>query len=212
MKQVRGIFLPDGDTYFAKIIERDGNFEAGRLDCAFRYISSYCIAVDVGAHVGLRSQELAPRFSAVYAFEPHPETFACLQKNIGDYANVISLNYALGDEEKEVGIRESTTRSGNSGSFFCTEGSGIEMRTLDSFGLKHLGFLKIDVEGLEALVIQGGQETIQRDHPVIFLEQKNFKDREGRAEIDYRKAGQILESWGARCVDQVRNDKVYVWE
>ena len=50
----------------------------------------------------------------------------------------------------------------------------IKLRTLDSFNLDKLDFLKIDVEGYEENVLQGGMNTIRRFLPIIILE--TYKD------------------------------------
>ncbi|RWD13572.1 MAG: FkbM family methyltransferase, partial [Mesorhizobium sp.] len=45
-------------------------------------------------------------------------------------------------------------------------------RMLDSFGLAGIDFLKIDVEGFEKPILEGGEQTIRRERPVIIIEQK----------------------------------------
>jgi hypothetical protein len=46
----------------------------------------------------------------------------------------------------------------------------FEMRTLDSFELDNVGFIKIDVEGAQLLVLMGAEETIKRNKPVMLVE------------------------------------------
>jgi FkbM family methyltransferase len=46
----------------------------------------------------------------------------------------------------------------------------VQTRTLDSFSLVDVGFLKIDVEGHELAVLHGAQETITTSRPVVFVE------------------------------------------
>ena len=46
------------------------------------------------------------------------------------------------------------------------------MVTLDSLQLTEVDFIKIDCEGYEENVLRGAVETIERDRPVIIVEQK----------------------------------------
>lgn len=47
---------------------------------------------------------------------------------------------------------------------------GVQTRTLDSFNLADVGFLKIDAEGHELAVLRGAHETITTSRPVVFVE------------------------------------------
>ena len=44
------------------------------------------------------------------------------------------------------------------------------MRTLDSFQLTQVGFIKIDVEGHEEAVLRGGLATLKREMPNLMIE------------------------------------------
>ena len=46
----------------------------------------------------------------------------------------------------------------------------VEVRTLDSFGLTDVRFIKADVEGSEREVLDGARSIVARDRPVILLE------------------------------------------
>jgi len=51
-----------------------------------------------------------------------------------------------------------------------TENELIEVRTLDSFELTNVGFIKIDAEGHELSVLKGAIETLRTSHPRLLLE------------------------------------------
>ncbi len=44
------------------------------------------------------------------------------------------------------------------------------MKTLDSFNLREVGFIKIDVEGHEEAVLHGGLDTVKREIPNLMIE------------------------------------------
>ena len=46
----------------------------------------------------------------------------------------------------------------------------MEVNTLDSFKLKNVGLIKIDVEGNELKTIQGAEKTIKKYKPIVYFE------------------------------------------
>jgi len=46
----------------------------------------------------------------------------------------------------------------------------IDVTTLDSYKLKNISMIKIDVEGHEEEVLKGAVDTIKKNHPIIFVE------------------------------------------
>ena len=79
---------------------------------------------------------------------------------------------------------------------------------MDDFNFTRVDFIKIDVEGYEEFVIQGGLETLKKNHPLIIIEQKSGSDRYG-----LEKYGSIkeLESIGAKVIDRVVDDFIVGW-
>ena len=60
-------------------------------------------AFDVGANIGATTRQLLRDFprARVFAFEPVPDTFAQLQRNLGRHRRVSLHNLALGPAETE---------------------------------------------------------------------------------------------------------------
>src|SRR5262249_32928516 len=46
----------------------------------------------------------------------------------------------------------------------------VRVAKLDEFGFTNVGFIKIDVEGSDMDVIEGGRDTIMRDRPTMVVE------------------------------------------
>ena len=99
----------------------------------------------------------------------------------GDHGTVIELwPFALGAEAGEVDL--ALERAGWSGCVrvigadeqveLASEKVRVEVRQLDVFHLHEVDFLKIDTEGYERHVIEGGLETVRRERPAVIVEQK----------------------------------------
>ena len=137
-------------------------------------------AVDGGAFIGMWTKPLSYLFKKVYAFEPNPAAFVCLEKNCGKLQNVELINKALGEEAKpRVGIHD--TAPGPSVNLYQDDQQDkartfVEMVTLDSYDLSP-GYLKLDLEGYEWRALQGAKQTIERSHPVIVIEHSGHQIR-----------------------------------
>ncbi len=136
-------------------------------------------ALDVGANKGVYTQALLRLAPAVHAFEPNPALIPWLSRQRDPRLTIHAL--ALGDSDGEAVLRVPLGRRGRpsrQGATLAdterTRRGSVEMRTpvrrLDSFDLGDVGFIKIDVEGFEARVIEGVRETIARCRPVMLIE------------------------------------------
>lgn len=85
----------------------------------------------------------------------------------------------------------------------------IPMKTLDSFELQDVDFMKLDTEGMEENILRGAEATIARCWPVIVVEQKRTmaSDRFGLAA---KGAVTFLESLGYRMVKEMSGDFIMV--
>jgi len=133
-------------------------------------------AIDIGANYGLFSYYFSWVFDRVEAFEPNP---TCWQPIYQSWRSNIHLNkVALSDVSRRDALRVPIIEGGavtGLGHLGAMEGEKymevpVELRTLDSFGFDNIDLIKIDVEGHEYEVLQGGRETIQREKPSLFIE------------------------------------------
>jgi len=171
------------------------------------------VIFDVGANVGYYAIELGNvlRPSAVmHAFEPIPESFEQLQKNIALNAassKVFCNQFAISNSEGKLLLYKPRI-SGSSASSArnlhpeeAVDTVQVSMTTLDKYlltnRLNNLDLLKIDVEGSELMVIEGALESIKTYQPVIFAELL----RKWCAQFGYspNKVLEILFPIGYRC-------------
>ena len=200
--------LPEADTYFAPPLT-DRGFEIEKLDAAMSHVKQWRTAVDGGAHIGTWSVSMAARFASVLAFEPAPDTFDCLVSNLAGIANVVPMRAALGAVAGRAGIGDDTARPGNTGARHLGAGRLVEVDRLDDFGIDDLDFLKLDLEGYELFALTGAKTTILQCRPAIIIEDKDFGRRFG---CKPGAALRLLESWGAREVERIRNDHIFVFD
>ena len=149
-------------------------------------IRPLCI-LDVGSNQGqflkLLLSELYEIPHQIHCFEPSPSTFAILQANATEQANVTFNMFGLGIASGEFALFSDSTGSGlaslskrrldhfNIEFNHCEQ---IEIRTLDSYcyekDIGNIDLLKIDVEGHELEVLNGGVRMFseRRIHMLTF--------------------------------------------
>lgn len=165
---------------------------------------------DIGANIGVITLIAANRLQegCVHAFEPSDHHLKKLNRNIevNNFQNVTVNPFGLSDEhavnelylphEKEDEIRNTGRATVNEiqdedENFKKEE---IETRRLDSYvqerDINRIDFVKIDVEGEELSVLEGGAETIREYQPKITMElNRNHLDRAGTCPQD------VLDYW-----------------
>jgi len=168
-----------------------------------QYVSAGDTAYDIGANVGYVSLSLAKRVGPqgqVFAFEPIPQTFDWLEKNVklNQLDNITTLMVAASDRPGETTIRIPESLSMSSLVWHRNDPSAIELpiKTVVIDELVKTGsvpppqFVKIDVEGAEGLVVEGMRGTIADCKPILFLE---------CSEIGRATTWPLLSELGYRC-------------
>lgn len=200
-----------------------------KFDAAIEYLTEAqprgC-AVDIGAFVGHWTHYMAPVFKHVYAFEPVEDNAECWSKNmnIEGHKNVSLHEFAIGAEDGAIDMEIIGASMGNcyvshgeekpsgaSAKNVNYVGTGKQVsyrRTLDSFNLMDVQFIKIDAEGSELGVVKGAKETIRRWRPLIILEQKKVEERYGQTEDA---ASEWLERQGMRQLLAMNHDIIMGW-
>ncbi len=150
------------------------------------------VAIDVGGHFGSSAIAFSHYFSNVICFEPNDFNFRVLRAtlilngienitihNNGLYSRDVSLSMA-DESAQEIPLPLDSSgffdgiSSDNLGAYsFSEKGSGLfqhSARTLDSYRLSDVVFIKIDVQGADGEVILGALSTISNCLPVIVFE------------------------------------------
>ncbi len=138
MKQVAGIFLPDGEAHMPDYLTQSGGvYQPRQLNRSLAFVTNWQTAVDIGAHVGMWSKFLVQKFSRVVAFEPMPQMRACLERNvISPRLQVVPI--ALGDKHGAVSFHYDEAHSG--ATHVDTKAPGlIPVGKLDDYQLKNVG-------------------------------------------------------------------------
>lgn len=168
------MFLDKGDSLGLSVF---GVFEPFMTKIIAGEIKEGDTVVDVGASIGyytLMFARLVGEKGRVYAFEPAPEIFALLEKNVkaNGYKNVILSNKAVSDKAGKAMLylcdynnmahTMSKTRAG-------AKSVEIETIKLDDYFKDHGGkidLVKIDIEGAECAAVRGMEQTLRKNRSV----------------------------------------------
>jgi FkbM family methyltransferase len=142
------------------------------------------VVVDVGANLGFLTvllSRLAGPQGHVYSFEPSPITYRKLREVIDNngLTNVTTYNVGCGETPSVMKLHAAES-SGNSSLRPALGLAQREDKTEDvqivvlddhlPLTLRRLNFLKIDTEGFEDAVLAGAVKTLQKFHPVVYIE------------------------------------------
>jgi len=143
------------------------------------------VILDIGANVGQTTRELAailPR-ARIWAFEPNPEIFPQLVRNVGNLPRVTPVNAALGAAETTANLK--ITRVSVNASLLDyerTQGTDgvlreavVQVKTVDDLaekeGLRHIHLLKTDTQGYDSQVLKGAERMFrERRIQAVFVE------------------------------------------
>lgn len=147
----------------------------------FMWLKEYNIhtIIDVGANEGQFASKIKQVFpmADIHCFEPLNEPYKMLENRFKNDSTVHLYKYGIGasDEEKEIFVNNYTPSSSllemldlHKENFdFAKEmhQERISVRRLDTFfngNIKRPLLLKIDVQGYEMFVLNGGQSTLQQ--------------------------------------------------
>lgn len=169
---------PSNDIYVGGSLAAYGEYSPGETRLWEQFISNGMLVLDIGANLGAHTVALASMVGSggcVVAFEPQPPLHRLLETNIianGYESNVVALRAGA---SANCGVAYVPSINYDSRFNFgvislTSEGIPTPLVSIDSLGLPHCEFIKIDVEGMEPAVLEGASETIKRFLPVIEVE------------------------------------------
>ena len=169
------------DQYITSAMSIYGESAQYEIDACLQFIKQGDIVIDVGANIGTFTIPIARRVGpdgGVVCIEPERHCFACLSANIAINSMIDFVQPMRAAASDSYGLAKipiiNALKSTNTGGTRLNDESvpcdSVEQIAIDSLGLKKIGFIKIDVEGMEWRVLNGAKETINLCRPIVFVE------------------------------------------
>jgi len=145
-------------------------------------LGSNMTAIDVGANAGYWTLPMSHYFSRVIAFEPNSTVREklCVNLELNGLTNVEVRPELCGSKVGfknffEISLPDGDGLFNNGLSGIFDRGLNLEptlksLINLDSLKCAEVGFIKIDVEGMESQVLSGAEQLIAVYQPLIFWE------------------------------------------
>lgn len=161
------MFLDSKDSLLLSIRK---NYEPKHVNLMKKIVKEGDHVADVGAHIGYYTLLLAKLVGPngkVYSFEPDPENFKVLKRNVleNGYRNVVLENKAVSDKDGKVKLHLSKINKGDTRIYDPrdNEREGKTTYEVETVGLNSyfkktnakIKFLKLDIQGAEPLAFKG---------------------------------------------------------
>jgi len=175
----------DGHTLFldrndALDLSIEPNYEPELTNLIRRKARPGGVFLDIGANIGyytLLLARCAGPAGRVFAFEPDPENFSVLRKNIeaNGYRNVVAQNKALSDKTTAAKLFLAEDNLGDHRIYDSGDGRRsipIEMVNLDELFLEcpaSLDLVKMDIQGAECQALRGMRGVLTRSKNVTLF-------------------------------------------
>jgi FkbM family methyltransferase len=139
------------------------------------YINKDKNIIDLGAWIGDNSLPWAKNINGiVYAIDPSSDNCSFIKEliQINNISNVNIIQTIISDKEEELSIEQGDINHAK----FTTniQGTKFKSSTLDSLNnlniITNIGFIHLDVEGMEFKVILGGDKLIKTERPIVAYE------------------------------------------
>lgn len=178
----RLIWLDLMDDYVSRGCLYDA-YEPTETELVRKHLKPGDVFLDVGANIGwysLLASTIVGDGGHVYAFEPRRPTVEYLRRSVSmNRVDALVTIYDFGldenDGEQLLAWPKNTRNPGHSALAMSPvadedDAIPIRVRALDAVGLSKVDFIKIDVEGAEMRVLEGGKATIDSNRPVVLSE------------------------------------------
>jgi FkbM family methyltransferase len=174
-------WYPARDTVVGRCLRETGEFARIELEFLEACLTGMSpgLVLDVGANIGAIGLPLARRFPqmSVRCFEPSPAVYSALCTNIvtNGIDNAVPYSLAVGSAPRVIPFPAPSAASEiNFGAVGldveCNATSPTILVAVDGLGLADVRLAKIDVQGHDLAVLQGGARTWRASLPVVFFE------------------------------------------
>ncbi|MBI5779285.1 MAG: FkbM family methyltransferase [Planctomycetes bacterium] len=188
------MYVNTADIGFIPMLLRYGTLqvEQYKIKVFTQIVKKGMVIADIGANIGyytLIAARLVGKNGIVYAFEPAPNNYKLLCKNIraSGYLNVVPLQKALSNKQEKLKLYVSDAEmAGHSFSMNTRLNSlknlddqinsvEVEAVTLDEYYMNvikntRIDILKINIEGAEELALDGANKILTNSNPKILIE------------------------------------------
>lgn len=161
-----------------------GVFEPTETELVKKYVKKGDTVLDIGGHIGyytLLFAKLVGETGKVFAFEPNPESFSLLKKNVevNGYYHVTLVQKAVAHETGKTKLYIVKYKNFPTDCIIWDPGGGATFIEVDTVRLDDyfkgrnvkVDFIKMDVDGAEGGVLQGIDNLLKQNYGVkIILE------------------------------------------
>lgn len=167
------------DQYVGGSLDRYGEFSEAETALFAQIVKPGMTVLDLGANMGAHTIYLGQAVGSagrVIAFEPQRiiHQILCANVMLNVLPNVFAHQAGVGRAAGSILVPPLNYGAVNNfgglalGAF--TAGEAVPQVTIDSLALDQCHFVKIDVEGMEGDVLEGGRATLARHRPVLYVE------------------------------------------
>ena len=170
----------DGDNYIERSILESGVWEEKETFAVKEVVKAGFVVFDVGANIGyytLLMSKLVGPSGQVHCFEPTAYAFDRLQKNININTGLSTSSIKLNKNAlaSHTDKRVDSLESRFSLKYLANDDEEIiEFITMDDYceneGIERLDFIKIDVDGYDLDIIEGGRSVFNKYKPIVMAE------------------------------------------
>ncbi len=184
-------FLKNDDT-IGRSLRLYGEWAEAEIELAQSFLTPGDTVLDIGSNIGthaLAFAELVGDSGHVICFEPHPVNFELLSANVrtNSLTQIQLHQWALSKASGRLWMSiPDLNSSSNLGALRAEVQSRSEIPIFSQFEVEavrlddvHFGpvaFIKIDVEGMELMVLQGGSRILSEQRPVVMAESNLMRD------------------------------------
>jgi FkbM family methyltransferase len=156
-------------------VEQEGRLDHDQnlLPDILKHIKPGDRVIDAGAFIGDHTVAYSEAVGAkgmVYAFEPNPIAFRCLEHNVEGRKNIRIWNHGLSNKTEVVPLSGNNDNAGGAYVGEHMKVADVQMYPLQDKFPWHADFIKIDVEGYELKVLQGAELLIKASKPIMVIE------------------------------------------